>query len=506
MYGQSVEMDWGQNGVLPKNTWYQKIAGYDKDGYYVVKSDSPIEISDDNTYLEYYYSTTNVVESTNQIIMPSVNGMVTHYKDLFYVNQKLILLTKVNESSQNILYIQYLSPDGTLKNKPKDIGSIPISNSPKDDYQISLINNQITVLYHNTFASYNDEPFNLKIYNSDLLGEQNYSLILPLKGRSFDIIQYNVGKSGYVYLLAKCLEIGKKKPAAGKEAAEKYEYILLVYNPKRKEIVQFPVKADKYTAASAIFGIDKDENVVIAGFFANKSTKFPNEFMGAYFMKLNPRTQKVDVVDPKKSVRAFSKDFMAECSQERNGTTPEQYYNYILKDLLFFDNGGFAVIAEQEYTVGDDIRDPATKGITHVDYYHSNDLIIFGVTKENVLAWNIRLAKNQVSSDDKGYYHSYNAFSESNKIKIVFNDNKSNLNNKVAEKTKELKNNPVLTPKGVATLASIYPDGSFEKYNMFKSGDEKYVIVPKLIINIGNRYLTYAQDGRSIKFGTFTFE
>jgi len=173
---------------------------------------------------------------------------------------------------------------------------------------------------------------------------------------------------------------------------------------------------------------------------------------------------------------------------------------------LFFDDGGFSVISENFYTIGDNIKDPATKQITHVDYYYFNDLIVFGVTKDGTLAWNIRVAKNQESPDDKGFYHSYKAFSESNKIKIVYNDNKSNLNNKIAEKTKALKNNPVLTPKGIATLVSIYPDGSYEKYNLFKPEDERFVIIPKLVVNIGRRYLTYAQDGRDIKFGTFVFE
>jgi len=506
IFAQSVEMDWGSSVVLEKNTWYKNVIGYDKDGYYVVKSKSATEFPDDGTYLEYISSTTNTIESTNQIIMPNVNGIQTHYFDMYYLNQKLILLTYANVSSQKILYIQYLNQDGTLKNKPKDIASIPLTNAPKDNFEVKLINGKIGVVYHNTFASYNNEAIQFKLINPDLTEDVNVSLNFPLVGRSFDITQFDAGKSGYLYFLTKCLEIGKKKPAPGKAADEKYVYIMLAYNPKRKEFAQFQVKADKYVAANAIFGLDKEENIYIAGFFANKTVKFANEFMGAYYMKINPRTQKIDVLDPKKSTRVFSKDFMAECSQERNGTSPAQYYNYILKDFLFFDNGGFAVIAEQEYTVGDDIVDPATKKVTHVDNYYFNDLIVFGVTKEGVLAWNIRVAKNQYSPDDKGFYHSYVAFSESNKLKIVFNDNKSNLNNKVAAKTKQLKNNPVLTPKGLATIVSIFPDGSFEKYAMFKDQDEKFVIIPKMVYNIGKRFVTYAQDGKSIKFGSFTFE
>lgn len=507
MYAQSVEMDWGNNFTLEKNMWYHKFLGHDKDGYYLLKSNHVTEVLTDYTYMDYVSSVTNTIESTNQIIMPSVNGIQTHFADMFYLNQKLILLTQANVSSQKILYIQYLNTDGTLKNKPKDIGSIPLTNSPKDGFKIKLIQNKIVVIYHNTFASYNNEAINVKIINSDLVEEATYTLNLPLVGRSFDIIQFSVGKSGYLYFLAKCLEVGKKKPTTSNAPViEKYEYKMIAYNPKRKEFVQFDVKADKYVPANAIFGLDNEENIIVAGFFANKTVKFANEFMGAYYMKINPRTQKIETVDPKKITRVFSKEFMAECAQERNGTSPEQYYNYILKDFLFFDNGGFAVIAEQEYIRGDDIVDPATKKVTHVDHYYFNDLIMFGVNKEGVLAWNIRIAKNQYSPDDKGFYHSFKAFSVYNKIKIVYNDNKANLNNKVAIKTKQLKNNPVLTPKGLATLVSVYPDGSYEKYTMFKGQDERNVIIPNLVSSIGKRYITIGQDGRSIKLGSFNFE
>lgn len=506
LWAQSVEMDWGNEFALEKGMWYRKIIGYDKDGYYVIKTRSVTEYPDDATYIEYISSTTNNVESTNQIIMPNVNGIQTHFFDMFYINQKLILLTYAQVSSQRVLYIQYINNDGTLKNKPKDIASIPLTNAPKDNFKVKKIDDKIAILYHNTFASYNNEAINFKLFTSELSEQVNVSLTFPLNGRSFDIIQFDVGKSGYLYFLTKCLQETKKKPAANQAANEKYDYIMVTYNPKRKDYVTYTAKADKYVPANAIFGLDEEENIIIAGFFANKTVKHPLEFMGAYYMKINPRTQKQEIIDPKKSTRVFSKDFIAECSQERNGTTPDQYYNYILKDLLFFDNGGFAVIAEQQYTVGDDIVDPQTKKVTHVDHYYFNDLILFGVNKEGTLAWNIRIPKNQYSPDDKGIYHSYKAFSDANKIRIVFIDNKSNLNNKVAIKTKQLKNNPVLTPKGLATIAVIFPDGSAEKYSMFKDNDQRYVIMPSMVDNIGKRYATYAQDGKSIRFGTFNFE
>lgn len=504
LFAQTLEMDWGQPNELEKNHFYKGIIGSDKDGFFTIQSTGILGINEDDLTLEYYSTTTNARESSNQIIMPTVGGSATHFEEMFYLNGKVILFSSVNSSSRKILYVQYLNNDGTLKNKPKEIGSIPVSNSSLDGFSITLNEaKKIVVCFHNTFAQYNGEAYTYKIINSDLIEETNLALELPLKERSFDVIQSKISKIGDVFMLIKAEKVkDKKKETANPE----FEYIMMVYTAKKKEFHPFPISADKYIATHVVFGLDKEENIMIGGFFANRSAKIPNEFIGAFFRKINPRILKADVIDPKKGVKLFSKDLMAEFNQERNGETPDKYFNYVMKDLVVFENGGFAFLAEQQYTTSTTITAPGTKELTKIDYYFYNDLIVCGVTKDGVLDWQIRIPKNQNSSDDKGYYHSIKTFVDANKMKIIFNDNRANLNNKVAEKTKELKNNPVLVPKGQAVIATLYSDGSYEKYAMFKDEDSKFVIIPNMIISANKRFITYAQDGKSIKFGSFAFE
>lgn len=504
LLAQTLEMDWGQSNDLAKNNWYQKIIGSDKDGFFAIRSEGILKVNEENLWLEYYSSTTNARESSNQIIMPTVGGSPTHYEELFYLNGKVIIFTSLVNGSRKILYVSYLNNEGFLKNKPKEVGSIPVSNSNSDGFNFQLMDGgKLLLSFHNTFAQYNAEPFSYKVINSDLVEELNCSLELPLKDRSFEIIQSKVSKAGDICMLIKLEKVADKKKTAGGPGSE---FTMMVYTVKKKEFHPFPISVDKYVATHAVFGLDKNDDIVITGFFANKSVKIANEFSGSFFRKINPRTLKADVMDPKKSIKLFSKELAAEFSQQRNGETPDQYFNYVIRDMIFFENGGFAFIAEQEYTKSTTIIAPGTKEETKIDYYYYNDLLISGVTKEGVLDWQIRIPKNQNSSDDKGYYHSIATFVEANKLKIIYNDNKANLENKVAEKTKELKNNPVLTPKGQAVLATLYSDGSYEKYPMFKSEDARYVIVPRLVAKAGKRYVSYAQDGKSIKFGSFVFE
>ncbi|MCX7954567.1 MAG: hypothetical protein N3A01_05180 [Bacteroidales bacterium] len=507
-YGQTLEVDWGKPFPIQKGTWYLKIVGSDKDGIFLLKSDSPIEPSPENTYLDYYNVYSHSIESSNQLILPSINGYPSNFYDLFYIENKLILLTTANIGNNKELYIQYLNRDATLKNIPKKIGSIPITNYEKDNFKMIFYNNKFYFLYYNSFVAYNKENINIKIVNSDLLEEAAYNIVLPLIGESFEIEQYTVGKSGFIYFLLKHYLKEKKSKPQQNNVEEKYEYVLVTYNPKRKEVNKYEIKpgGGKYNAVNAIIGLDSEERVVVTGFIANKSVKVAKEFIGAYYIIINPRTQKIESTDMKKTIRIFSKDFIAQNAEERNGATPELYNNYKLRSIFFFEEGGFAVISENSYVIGDDIVDPATKKVTHIDYYVHNDLILYGVNKEGVLSWNFRIPKNQVSTDDKGYYNSYLALYENNKIKIFFNDQKANMNNKVSAKTKVLKNFPTLPPKGYGVLYSVFADGSYEKYPAFKPEDEKWVIMPNLISYFNRRYVLFVQEGRTIKSGTFIIE
>ncbi len=330
LFAQTLEMDWGQSYDLPKNNWYQKIIGSDKDGFFAIRSEGILNVNEDNLWLEYYSTTTNARESSNQIIMPTVGGNPSHYENIYFLNGKIIIFTSITNGSRKVLYVSYLNNEGALKNKPKEIGSIPVSNSNSDGFNFTLTETgKIMLSFHNTFAQYNAEPHSFKIINSDLVEELNCSLEFPLKDRAFEVIQAKVSKAGDICMLMKLEKIADKKKASG---GPSFEYTMMVYTVKKKEFHPFPITVDKYIPSHVIFGLDKNDDIVITGFFANKTVKIANEFSGSFFRKINPRTLKADVMDPKKTIKLFSKELMAEFSQERNGETADQYFNYVIRE------------------------------------------------------------------------------------------------------------------------------------------------------------------------------
>jgi len=503
-FSQTVDPDWGPNREMERGTYFQKIAGYDRNGYFLVRSNSILEVTNEKIYLEFYSSISHDMESIGEIILPTISGVMSSYFDLFYLNEKIILFTTVVQGSQKTLYVQYLNQDGSLRNKPKEVASIPANNFPRDNFNVKVLpDSRLFIHYNNSFMQYNGEPFTYKILNSNLIEDFSEKVELPLKERTIEVLQTEILSNNMVVHLIKSPATVQRRTGP-----EVFDHLLLVFNPRSKEFAQITIDVAKYTIDNLIFGIDAEENITIGGFIYNRTRRIANEFVGVFYQTINPRTHRLlKGEDAKTTTRVFDRPFINSLATGRNGDEPDQYLNYKFKDIIFFDNKGIAFIAENSYQTSRTMINPRSKEETIINYYFYNDLLVYGVNKDGVLDWFKIIPKNQESLDDLGYHHSYKALKNLNQVKILYNDLPSNFRNSDPEKTKVLKNNPnTATVRGQAIMVSIFADGSFEKYPLFPDKDSKVCIIPKLIIPSGRRILTGCQDGRTIRFGTFVFE
>ncbi len=512
IYSQTLEMvSWGTYKELEKNIKLQDIIGHDADGFYVVSSAGKGKIDKSHLWLEYYSNLTLELESRNEIILPSVGGITTEFEKMFYLDKKLILFTTAtnNQTKNKYLYVQYLEPNGQLKNKPKKIGIIPAGNNEEDGFEFILTENKskIVVAFHNTFSVYNEEPFSFVIMDSNLQIEFNEKFVLPLKGRKFSIVKTDVGESGFIYMLAKAL-IESKKRSSRSASIKKYEFILLVYNTEKSEFKDYKIAMQKYKPLNVTFTLNQKEEVVVAGFFSAKTQKKPGDFLGAFYQIIDPRIEKVlPFKEIKDSYLVFNKTFNAQNALDKNTADPLNYNNYVIKNLFSLSNGGYILLAENYFTTEKKFVDPKTKEKVVLNYHNYNDIIAVGINKKGKVDWVKRIPKNQVSLDDDGYYSSFYALCELSKIKIIYNDHKANSSKELLpEKTKTLKFLPEKSPKGITYVVTLYKDGSFEKDPLYPGKDVKNVFVPRLFYNAGDNYFIYGQLGKKYKFGSFSFE
>ena len=322
-FSQTLEsIDWGAYQEMPKNTRFKKVIGYDDEGLYIVRED---KYNPDKMWLDYVSRLTLTVDESNEIAFPTYLGSQTHYFDMFYINKKFILLTYSYDEStkQKKLFIQYLNRDGSLKNRPILVATLPASNFPEDDFRVSLTdNNEIFIFFQKSFKAYNQEPFTFIKYNSNLQKVYSEEITLPEKfnNRKFTVKKAAISNKKKIIMLLKAEVVSRKRSSRNK--GPKYEFIVETYYPKKKEFHDAVVNLMKYKATDATFTFNKDGNMVIAGFFEPKTNKLPGSFTGVYYKIYNPNTYKfLPAGGTKGFFKVLPKDMIAKLRTKRNGET-----------------------------------------------------------------------------------------------------------------------------------------------------------------------------------------
>jgi len=508
-YTQTLEtIDWGTYQEMPKNTRFKKVIGYDDDGFYLVREN---KYNPDELWLDYVSRLTLSVDESNQITLPTYLGSQTHYFDMFYINKKLVLLTySIDESTkEKKLFIQYLNKDGSLKNRPLLIATLPSGNFPEDDFKVRLDkDNQIFIFFQKSFKEYNGEFFTILKYNSNLSKTFSQQIAFPeaFNGRKFKIKQVEVTDKGKILFLLNAEAVAKRRSSRHK--APSHEIIIVSYYIKKQEFHKAVVNLGKYKTVDAIFALNKDGNMVIGGFLEPKTNKIPGSFTGVFYKIYNPNTYKfIPSGGTKGYYKVFPKDMLAKLKTKRNGETPDLQFAYKLQSIQLLDNGSFIILAENQWGTQRSIVDPKTKTEKIIKYYHFNDILSAGVNEKGVMSWIKIIPKNQYSIDDGGYYSSYKVLKIRNKIKLIYNDLPQNLKAKSPNKIKVLKNNLHLAaPRGNAVISSIFYDGSVITDLMFPGKDKDNAIVPSLVTPSGDQFFTIAIKKKMYKFASFVIE
>ncbi|MBN2667746.1 MAG: hypothetical protein JXR60_00840 [Bacteroidales bacterium] len=506
---QSLEsVDWGPENEMPDGSSYQLAVGFDNDNYYYVKSDHPVGLNRLHVWLDGVSSLTNTLEQSNEILLPSISGVQSEFESLFYKEKKFVLFSSIRDKNRNqtVLYVSYLNVDGSLKNKPKEVASVPMSNALGDGFNIFLSDDEknIVVESHKTFKKYNDDPLNLVVLDFNL--SEVFKLDMKL-GDKFNgrevILDQNEYSKGKMIFLAKAEEATTRRSSKGTE----YEFVVFVYNTAKKSIYDFSVKMPKYKVTDAKFTLNKDGNIVVGGFVSGTSSKFENEKQGMFYKRYNPNTlQEVPDIDAKSYVLKFTREFLMDIENVEYGESKPIQYAYSVHSVQELANGGYIILAEQKWQDSRTVVEAGSKEETGIQYFHYNNIMAGGITKEGVFNWTKIFPKVQFTTNDNGYYSSFKVVKIMNKLKLFYNGNKANLQTGDLKKVKEFKNNVRTRPSGMAGVYTIYMDGSYERDPLFPGKDNEVVVIPQTLTKNSLEYGIGVTDGKKVKFGSFVVE
>lgn len=505
-FAQTLDVEWGGISKMEKDFRYLKIAGQDKDKFYLVRYNKllPLELSP--IWIESVSKVTNSIEMSYPFTSPEVYSKKTNFENLFYIDGQLILFVSFNDGAKQrkTLYAMKIKEDGSPSSEPLMIANIPFTGVEKGfSYMTTADEKNVIVHWVNDFAIYSGEPFNFKMLNANLELVENHQFELPYTKRKITIEKMERGKSGnYYFAISMEPEKQRKTSArAGQEPIVAKEYLILVWNAAKKVFQPYPIQVEKYSPRTITFGLDEEENMYIMGFGTKRSAA---ALIAVYYQKLIPRFEKFVT----KTVKDFSKDrnFMNEFKDPRNGTTDKERYAYTNGQIVFLQSAGCVFLSEHYYTTSRVMVEPRTKVETLINYYNYNDIMAINVSEDDEIGWVTKVAKKQFSTDDKGYYSSYYVTTDGNKTKLFINDSGKNIGKVAYAKIKEATFYQTTSPSETAVIVTLYGDGNIDRAPMFEKGESKVNICPKLIIRNDNQYYLYGQDKSEVKFGNFFFE
>lgn len=333
------------------------------------------------------------------------------------------------------------------------------------------------------------EKISINVLDSDMNVVWSKPITLPYADQLLALQGYYVNNNGDVFITAKKF---KDKAKNFRKGEKNYEYILFSYTKNGAKASETPINigTGKFISDIAL-GFNKKNDIVCMGFYSEQKRL---SIKGSFTIKLDNTGENIIFSETK----AFETSFLDLFEQ----TKKDELFGFDLGTILFKEDGSSTLIAEhtgQSDRLGD-----------NQSVLTFNDLIVLNVSDKGKIDWVKKVAKRQYYKGDirfrlsvKLRYFSYEAFTNNNKIYILYNDADKNMDKPVEDKKVSL----FYGNKINAVLVSIDSKGTAKKESLFKYKDEKIIVAPGSSSVVNDKDLIiYGVKGSKYKLGRLTLE
>lgn len=114
-------------------------------------------------------------------------------------------------------------------------------------------------------------------------------------------------------------------------------------------------------------------------------------------------------------------------NKEYSNNTRDELYQYVFRKIIPLKDHSVIVVAEQVYVTH--LRLTDARGMMQtIDQYHFNDILVYKLFPDGSFGWYTKIAKEQISTNDNGYFSSVNVITDQVSIHLFFNDDVSYYN------------------------------------------------------------------------------
>lgn len=509
-----VKIDWGE--TIDSENKMRKIIGEDQDGnVYALMYKSK------KYYISKFVGADMSESFSKQIVLPEIDGKDLVFDQIYLMHNKLIILgSNFNNKLSKFRVMAYeCSLSGIMDKKGKLLLDIEADTRDKAGALGYLKSGDGTkFLLHTVSYDKNKNNFiNIKVFDADFKQVNGYEeTIKAVQGGGMvkitvgNFVLNNSGSMFYshakMYYKSKGIDFGDDY-----NNDRDYSIIEIDLNGKKREI---PVKLKNLKAAQMAFMVGSDDNLMVSGLYYQKQSKgvFKGVYLrGSFYVKIDSKTGQTMAETSKPFDNAMMMEYRS-AKQLDKGVYLDNYFH--MKGMYEKPDGGLVVIAEYYR------RSESQSGMWTTYTHHYGDLIVINIDKGGDVEWTKAIYKSQiyyekqlaimalgpvtfnlVVTNDQAVYYSYLADVSTGDIKILYNDNASNVSTELPRKKTKSITNP---KKAIPMLATFDDRGKLEKEMLKNVVNGDVYLRPQIHSRISDEagsYIIYGSKGKDDKLG-----
>jgi hypothetical protein len=326
---------------------------------------------------------------------------------------KILVLYQALESNKVVQYVALLDANGLLVDKPIEISKARTSifGATKNYFSSSFSDDKKTILVYSATDKNSSIEFEAKWI------DDNAKVIKQTKA-TFETDntpehgEVNVTNDGTVYMAA-------YTPTGSQNYADQYWLLKLAPGATAFEAKELEL-GEKF-ATSGYTKVDNVNNrVYFGGFYSeHKNGRFDGFIYASYDIASSSFTTKRFIPFDSELVQAAAM-----------GGRSHGFDNYIVRQLIVKNDGGFVLVSEVHYVT---MRSSFTPGFGYYSFYtpymnssvreyHYNEIMALAYDKNGVREWNAFIPKQQYSQEDEGVFSSYALLNTGGTLAFLYND------------------------------------------------------------------------------------
>jgi hypothetical protein len=488
-----VDLRWGNPIKASRKQFVYQVLGCTNDGFFTLvgKTSGLYRTSMNQITLQKCNLNGELIKTT-ELKFPSPEGKENDFVNFVRAKDQFYLFSSYynKKSDVNSAYFTQINNSGEMEKNTYLIDKIDASkkyNSGSYSVCVSKDTSKILFYHNDPYEKKEPESFNLQVYNNGMQKLWEKKISLPYKDKDVSIESFTVSNNGMVYVLARYQE-GLRDKVKG---LPNYRYFILRYGKSESNSKQYDVSLGENFIASITFDLDPKMNFICAGFYSanNKST-----ISGVFYLRLDGQTGEVN----KKNTKVFDEDALAKFESKSKANRGKALKNYTIRNPIIRDDGGMVLMGEQYYWYVETTQ--SSNGMTYsTTHFFYNNILAANINPNGGIDWITAIPKYQHSVNDDGYYLSYVPLVYKDKIYLIYNDNKKNVNIKGNKKLKTMNN----IRKSSVVMAVIDSKGQVTKSELLKTKDLKKVYVrPKVSTQVSeNRLILVGEKNFNFMYG-----